>query len=327
MMIRPQLVLSLAVFLCTKAKKQHTITNEEENKMALFKGSGVAIVTPFKEDLTVDYDRLETLIEFQIENGTDAIIICGTTGEASTLTDDEQIDCIAAAVKYTNKRVPVIAGTGSNDTRHGISLSQRAEAVGADGLLHVTPYYNKTSQKGLYEHYKAIAESVNMPIILYNVPSRTGMNILPDTALKLSAIDNIVAIKEASGNIAQVAELAQKCAGKLDIYSGNDDQVLPLLSLGGVGVISVAANVIPREMHDMVALYLEGKHQESLALQLDCLPLINALFCDVNPIPVKSALNILGGDLISGPCRAPLTTLEPHHQEMLTNLLNQYFKR
>jgi 4-hydroxy-tetrahydrodipicolinate synthase len=293
--------------------------------MAIFKGSGVAIVTPFKEDLSIDYNQLEALINFQIENGTDAIVICGTTGEASTLTDDEQIDCIAAAVKYTNKRVPVIAGTGSNDTKHGISLSKRAEAVGADGLLHVTPYYNKTSQKGLVEHYKAIAEAVNIPIILYNVPSRTGMNILPDTALKLSEVDNIVAIKEASGNIAQVAELAQKCAGKLDIYSGNDDQVLPLLSLGGIGVISVAANIIPKAMHDMVALYLEGKHQESLALQLDYLPLINALFCDVNPIPVKSSMNILGGDLSSGPCRAPLTTLEPNHQEMLTKLLKAYF--
>ena len=294
--------------------------------MAIFKGSGVAIVTPFKEDLTVDYDRLETLINFQIENGTDAIIICGTTGEASTLTDEEQIECIAAAVKYTNKRVPVIAGTGSNDTRHGIHLSKLAEEVGADALLQVTPYYNKTSQKGLYEHFKAIADSVEIPVILYNVPSRTGLNILPDTALKLSAVKNIVAIKEASGNIAQVAELAQKCAGKLDIYSGNDDQVLPLMALGGAGVISVAANIIPKEMHDMVMFFLDGKFKESLELQLNYLPLINALFCDVNPIPVKAALNILGGDLAAGPCRPPLTTLESHHEGLLTGLLDQFVK-
>jgi len=185
--------------------------------MAIFKGSGVAIVTPFKEDFTVDYDRLEELINFQIQEGTDAIVICGTTGEASTLTDDEQIDCIAAAVKYTNKRVPVIAGAGSNDTKHGIHLSKRAEEVGADALLLVTPYYNKTSQKGLYEHYEDLASSVNIPIILYNVPGRTGMSISPDTALKLSEIENIVAIKEASGNIAHAVELAQKCAGKLDL--------------------------------------------------------------------------------------------------------------
>jgi len=292
--------------------------------MAIFKGSGVAIVTPFKEDFTVDYPRLEELINFQIEEGTDAIVICGTTGEASTLTDDEQIECIAAAVKYTNKRVPVIAGAGSNDTKHGIHLSKRAEEVGADALLLVTPYYNKTSQKGLYEHYKALASSVNIPIILYNVPGRTGMSISPDTALKLSEIENIVAIKEASGNIAQVVELAQKCAGKLDLYSGNDDQVLPLLSLGGVGVISVAANVIPKVMHEMVVTYLEGKHQESLELQLKYLPFIQALFCDVNPIPVKAAMGIMGGRFEAGLCRPPLTTLEPEHEEMLSNLMKGY---
>lgn len=289
--------------------------------MAIFKGSGVAIVTPFKEDLSVDFDRLESLINYQIDNGTDAIVICGTTGEASTLTDDEQIECIKAAVKYTNKRVPVIAGTGSNDTKHGIHLSKLAEEAGADALLHVTPYYNKTSQKGLFEHYKAIADAVTIPIILYNVPSRTGMNIAPDTALKLSEVENIVAIKEASGNIAQVAELAQKCAGKLDIYSGNDDQVLPLMSLGGIGVISVAANVIPREMHDMVMLYLEGKFQDSLALQLDNLPLIHALFCDVNPIPVKEAMNIIGGEMSAGPCRPPLTSMEEKDHAFLKSVM------
>lgn len=291
--------------------------------MALFTGSGVAIVTPFKDDLSIDYDRLKSLIDYQIENGTDAIIICGTTGEASTLTDDEQIACIKAAVDYTAGRVPVIAGAGSNDTMHGINLSKRAEEAGVDGLLQVTPYYNKTSQKGLYEHFKALADAVNIPIILYNVPGRTGMNIAPETALKLSEIDNIVGIKEASGHLSQMVSLAHLCRGKLDIYSGNDDQVLPLLALGGVGVISVAANVVPQQMHDMVALYLEGKHQESLDIQMALIPLINALFCEVNPMPVKAALNILGGDFSVGPCRAPLTHLEDHNQKSLQAIMSQ----
>ena len=289
--------------------------------MALFTGSGVAIVTPFKEDLSIDYDRLKSLIDYQIENGTDAIIICGTTGEASTLTDDEQISCIKAAVEYTAGRVPVIAGAGSNDTKHGINLSKRAEETGVDALLQVTPYYNKTSQKGLYEHFKAVAEAVTIPIILYNVPSRTGMNIEPKTALKLSEIDNIVGIKEASGNFTQAVALAHLCQGKLDLYSGDDDKVLPLLALGGVGVISVAANVVPQKMHDMVSLYLEGNHQESLAIQLELIPLINALFCEVNPMPVKAALNILGGELSVGPCRPPLTTLEDYNQKSLESII------
>lgn len=294
--------------------------------MALFTGSGVAIVTPFKADLSIDYDRLKVLIDYQIENKTDAIIICGTTGEASTLTDDEQIACIKAAVDYTNGRVPVIAGAGSNDTKHGINLSKRAEEAGVDGLLQVTPYYNKTSQKGLYEHFKSLAEAVNIPIILYNVPGRTGMSIAPETALKLSEIDNIVGIKEASGDLSQMVALAHLCQGKLDLYSGNDDQVIPLLSLGGVGVISVAANVAPKKMHDMVSLYLEGKHQESLALQLELLPLISALFCEVNPMPVKAALNLLGGKLSVGPCRPPLTSLEDSNQHLLENLIQTLLK-
>jgi 4-hydroxy-tetrahydrodipicolinate synthase len=291
--------------------------------MALFTGSGVAVVTPFKEDLTIDYDRLKSLIDYQIENGSDAIIICGTTGEASTLTDDEHIACIKAAVEYTAGRVPVIAGTGSNDTKHGINLSRRAAETGVDALLQVTPYYNKTSQKGLYEHFKAVAEAVNIPTILYNVPSRTGMNIEPETALKLSEIDKIVGIKEASGNFAQAVALAHLCQDKLDIYSGDDDKVLPLLALGAVGVISVAANVVPQKMHDMVSLYLEGNHQESLAIQLELIPLINALFCEVNPMPVKAALNILGGDLSAGPCRPPLTTLEDYNQKALESIINK----
>lgn len=289
--------------------------------MALFTGSGVAIVTPFKDDFSIDFDRLKFLIDYQIDNGSDAIIICGTTGEASTLTDDEQIECIKAAVEYTAGRVPVIAGAGSNDTKHGINLSKRAAEAGADALLQVTPYYNKTSQKGLYEHFKAIAEAVDIPIILYNVPGRTGMNIEPATALKLSEIDNIVGIKEASGNFTQAVALAHLCRGKLDLYSGDDDKVLPLLALGGVGVISVAANVVPRKVHDMVSLYLEGNHQESLSIQLELIPLINALFCEVNPMPVKAALNILGGDLSVGPCRPPLTSLEDHNQKALERIL------
>ncbi|MBC7961153.1 MAG: 4-hydroxy-tetrahydrodipicolinate synthase, partial [Vallitaleaceae bacterium] len=217
--------------------------------MAIFTGSGVAIVTPFNEDLSVNFNQLAKLIDFQINNKTDCIVICGTTGEASTLSDEEQLECIKVAVEHTNKRVPVIAGTGSNDTNHGIELSKKAAALGVDGLLQVTPYYNKTTQKGLVEHFSAIASSVDLPIMLYNVPSRTGMNITPQTAAILSKIENIVAIKEASGNIAQIVELVKLCEGRLDLYSGNDDHIVPLLSLGGLGVVSVVANILPRETH------------------------------------------------------------------------------
>lgn len=290
--------------------------------MSIFTGSGVAIVTPFNEDETINYPELKKLIEFQIENGTDAIIICGTTGEASTLTDEEQIDCVRYAVEVVNKRIPVIAGAGSNHTAHAIELAQGCEKAGADAVLLVTPYYNKTTQKGLIEHYKMIAESINIPIILYNVPSRTGLNITPKTCYELSKIKNIVAIKEASGNISQVAEIAALCEPDFDIYSGNDDQVLPLLSLGGKGVISVLANVAPRDTHDMVMSYLEGDTKRATKLQLDTLNLINALFCETNPIPVKAAVNLMGFN--AGKCKMPLCSMEDKNFERLKEAMKDY---
>lgn len=284
--------------------------------MEVFRGSGVAIVTPFKENGEINYELLEDLIEFQIENNTDSIIVCGTTGESSTLNDHDHLECVRFVVDKVNKRIPVIAGTGSNDTEHGVFLTKRAQQLGADACLLVTPYYNKTTQKGLIEHYAYIAKKVYLPLILYNVPSRTGLNITPKTALELSKIDNIVAIKEASGNISQVAELMNLCEGKLDLYSGNDDQIVPLLSLGGKGVISVLANVAPKQTHDIVLQYLDGNVEESRKLQLKMLPLINALFCEVNPIPVKAALELMGYPV--GRCRMPLTSMEDAHLELLT---------
>lgn len=295
--------------------------------MALFTGSGVAIVTPFNEDLSINYNQLRNLIDFQINNGTDCIVICGTTGEASTLTDDEQLECIRVAVEHTNKRVPVIAGTGSNDTAHGIELSQKAAALGADGLLQVTPYYNKTTQKGLIEHFTDIAKSVDIPIVLYNVPSRTGLNILPQTAATLSKVENIVAIKEASGNISQIIETVNRCEGRMDLYSGNDDQIVPLLALGGLGVISVVANILPRDTHNIVEYYRAGNLKGSLDIQLKMLNLINSIFCEVNPIPVKAALNLMGPEFNAGIGRRPLTTMEPAHLELLkTEMLNYGIK-
>lgn len=276
--------------------------------MSIFKGSGVAIVTPFNEDYSVNYGQLEQLIDFQIDNGTDCIVICGTTGEASTLTDEEQIEVIRVAVERTNKRVPVMAGTGSNDTAHGIELSKKAQAVGADALLQVTPYYNKTTQNGLVHHFTDIAKAVDIPIMLYNVPSRTGLNILPQTAATLAKVDNIVAIKEASGNIGQIVELASITHGDLDLYSGNDDQVLPLMSLGGKGVVSVIANIMPQQTHDMVANFMNGNIEAATALQLKNIDLMNALFCETNPIPVKQALNLMG--MNAGPARRPLYPME-----------------
>lgn len=292
--------------------------------MAIFTGSGVAIVTPFNEDLSINFNQLRKLIDFQIENGTDCIVVCGTTGEASTLTDAEQLECIRVAVEHTNKRVPVIAGTGSNDTAHGIELSQKAVALGVDGLLQVTPYYNKTTQKGLIEHFTVIANSVDVPIVLYNVPGRTGLNITPQTAATLSKIENIVAIKEASGNIAQVMETVRRCEGRLDLYSGNDDQIVPLLSLGGQGVISVVANILPRDTHNIVELYKKGDTKGSLEIQLKMHSLINALFSEVNPIPVKAALSLLGPEFDAGIGRRPLTTIEPAHLELLRTEMNNY---
>lgn len=273
-------------------------------KKTIFKGSAVAIVTPFHADGTVNYDMLGQLIEFQIANGTDALVITGTTGESSTLSHAEHSEVIRYAVDHTAGRVPVIAGTGSNDTNFAIEHSKEAEEAGADALLLVTPYYNKTSQRGLVKHYEAIAKSVNLPIILYNVPSRTGMNIQPATYLELSKIENIVAAKEASGNISAVAETFALCGDNLDIYSGNDDQIVPILSLGGSGVISVLANCMPRETHDMCQLFFDGKVAESAALQLKLFDFINALFCDVNPIPVKAALELMGYSV--GAPRLPL---------------------
>lgn len=284
--------------------------------MSIFKGAGVAIVTPFTQDDKVNYEELGKMIDFQIASGTDAIIICGTTGESSTLSHEEHDACIKFAVEHTAGRVPVIAGTGSNSTAEAIRLSTHAQQNGADALLLVTPYYNKATQKGLIEHYTAIANSVDLPIILYNVPSRTGVNILPQTAVTLAKnVKNIVAIKEASGNISQVAELAALADGCIDIYSGNDDQVVPLLSLGGVGVISVLSNVMPKLTHDMVMSYLNGDVKLSRQLQLSVMNLNKALFCEVNPIPVKEALNMMGWN--AGAVRSPLCEMEPQHKELL----------
>ena len=284
--------------------------------MPIFKGAGVAIVTPFTQDDKVNFEELGKMIDFQIAGGTDAIIICGTTGESSTLTHEEHDACIKIAVEHTAGRVPVIAGTGSNSTAEAIRLSTHAQNNGADALLLVTPYYNKATQKGLIQHYTAIANSVDLPIILYNVPSRTGVNILPQTAVTLAKnVKNIVAIKEASGNISQVAELAALADGCIDIYSGNDDQVVPLLSLGGVGVISVLSNVMPKLTHDMVMSYLNGDVKLSRQLQLSVMNLNKALFCEVNPIPVKEALNMMGWN--AGAVRSPLCEMEPQHKELL----------
>ena len=287
----------------------------------IFKGSGVAIVTPFK-DGRVDFAKLEELVDWQIPEGTDAIVVAGTTGEASTMNDNDHLAAIKCVIDKVNKRVPVIAGTGSNDTHHAIELSQEAEKLGADGLLLVTPYYNKATQKGLIIHYTAIAESVDIPIILYNVPGRTGVNILPKTALELSKIKNIVAMKEASGDISQIAKLASIVPEDFAIYSGNDDQIVPILSLGGIGVISVVANICPKDTHDMVMKYLEGDVKASTKLQLDMKSLIDALFIEVNPIPVKTALNVLGFDV--GELKLPLCEMEPSNLEVLKKELKNY---
>lgn len=291
--------------------------------MSIFKGAAVAMITPMTETQEVNYEKLGELIEEQIAGGTDAIVICGTTGEASTLSHEEHLDAIKYTVEKVNHRIPVIAGTGSNSTETAIYLSQEAEKLGADGLLIVTPYYNKATQKGLISHYTQIANSVKLPIIMYNVPSRTGCNILPQTAVTLAKnVENIVGIKEASGNISQVAKLMQLADGCIDLYSGNDDQIVPILSLGGIGVISVLSNVAPRETHDIVRLYMEGKVKESCELQLKALPLVDALFCEVNPIPVKGALNLMGKE--AGPLRSPLCEMEEEHKELVKQELIKF---
>ncbi len=288
--------------------------------MAIFKGAGVAIVTPFNKNNEVDYDKLGQLIEFNIEEGTDAIIICGTTGEASTLTHDEHLECIRYTVEKVNKRVPVIAGTGSNCTDTAMFLSKEAQDHGADGLLVVTPYYNKATQKGLIGHYKAIADAVDIPIIMYNVPGRTGCNMLPQTVATLvKEVKNIVGIKEASANLTQVTEIMHLTDGNIDLYSGCDEIIVPTLSVGGSGVISVVSNVAPRKTRDIVAKFLDGDLKGSLEIQLELIPLINALFSEVNPIPVKKALNLMGFDV--GSVRMPLTEMEEENSKKLEKVM------
>ena len=290
-------------------------------KKILFKGCGTAIVTPFCET-GVNFDEFKKLIEFQILEGIDALIVCGTTGESSTMTQKEKEDTIRFAVETVNGRVPVIAGTGGNNTENVIEMSKFAESVGVDGLLVVTPYYNKTTQDGLIAHYKKIAESVDLPIILYNVPGRTGLNILPQTCLELSKIENIVAIKEASGNLSQVAKIASLCKDNLHIYSGNDDQVLPVLSLGGLGVISVLSNIAPKKFSTMTQDFFNGKIQDATKVQLESIGLIDALFCEVNPIPIKAALNMLGYNF--GTPRLPLVEMSSSGKEKLKKELELY---
>ena len=280
--------------------------------MAIFKGAGVALITPFTEDYQVDYDKLGEVIEYQIAGGTDSIIICGTTGEASTLSHEEHLETIRYCVEKVNKRIPVIAGTGSNCTETAIYLSTKAQQYGADGLLVVTPYYNKCTQNGLVAHFGAVAKSVDVPILMYNVPSRTGCNIQPDTAARIyRENENVVGIKEATGDVSQVIKLMNLTNGDIDLYSGNDDQIVPIMSLGGLGVISVLSNIAPQQTHDIVYKFLEGDVKGSLKLQRDLLPLINALFCEVNPIPAKKAVELAG--ICSGRVRMPLTEMEPQN--------------
>lgn len=291
--------------------------------MSIFKGAGVAIVTPMKENGEVNYEKFAEMIEFQIANGTDAIIVCGTTGESSTLTHEEHLDVIKYCTVKVAGRIPVVAGTGSNCTETAVYLSGEAEKYGVDGLLLVSPYYNKATQNGLYTHFKTIAESVKLPIILYNVPSRTGCNILPDTVIRLCHdVENIVGVKEASGNLSQIARLAAKAKGTVDIYSGNDDQIVPILSLGGKGVISVLSNVAPKETHEICAKYFEGDVEGSRDLQLRAMDLCDALFCEVNPIPVKKALNLMGME--AGSLRLPLTEMEEANAAKLEKAMREF---
>lgn len=291
-------------------------------KNTIFTGAGIAIITPFNTDGSINYDKLGEIIDYQIENGTDAIVICGTTGEASTMTDDEHRDCIRFAVKHTAGRVPVIAGAGSNDTKYAVELSKEAEEAGADALLHVTPYYNKTTQNGLIAHFTAIADSVNIPIVLYNIPGRTGMNMDVSTVKELVKHRNIAAIKEASGNISYAAKLIAECGDDIDIYSGNDDMIVPLMSLGAKGVISVLSHVLPKQTHDMVQLCLENNFAEATKLQIEYLDLINSLFIEVNPIPVKEAINMMGWG--TGNCRLPLCEMTDEHKAVLRTALNKH---
>lgn len=291
--------------------------------MAIFTGAGVALVTPFCEDGSVNYDKLDELIDYHCENGTDSIIICGTTGESSTLSEEEHMECIKFAIERTKKRIPVIAGTGSNATYTTIDMSKEAVEYGADGLLLVTPYYNKATQEGLALHYKAVAKEAKAPIIMYSVASRTGLNIAPETAAALfKEVDNIVAIKEASGNIGQVARIMNLTDGRIDLYSGNDDQIIPLLSLGGIGVISVLSNVAPQYTHDMCEKYFNGDVKGACEMQLRAIPLVDQLFCEVNPIPVKKAVNLMGMEC--GGLRMPLTEISPAHEKSLAQAMKDF---
>ena len=291
--------------------------------MSIFTGAGVAIVTPFNEDESINYDKLDQLIDYHCNNGTDSIIICGTTGESATMSEKEHMECVKFAIERTKGRLPIIAGTGSNCTRTAIDMSKEAASYGADGLLVVTPYYNKATQEGLVGHYTAVAKEAKAPIIMYSVASRTGCNIEPATAARLiKEVDNIVGIKEASGNISQVAKIMHLTDGKTDLYSGNDDQIVPILSLGGKGVISVLSNVAPQETHDFCAKFFEGDVKGSLELQVKAIPLIEQLFCEVNPIPVKKAMKLMGMDC--GPLRMPLTELTPQHEESLAKAMTEF---
>lgn len=291
-------------------------------KKRIFTGSGVAIVTPMHADGSINYEELGRIIDFQIENHTDAIITCGTTGEAATMTTEEHCEVIRYTMKKVAGRVPVIAGTGSNDTAFGIELSKEAEAMGVDGLLLVTPYYNKTSQKGLVEHFTAIANAVKIPCIVYNVPSRTGCNILPATYAKLAKVENIVAVKEANGNIAAIAQTIALCGDELDVYSGEDSQTLPIMALGGIGVISVFANALPRQMHDLTAAMLAGDLVTARKIQNQYVDLMEGFFIDVNPIPIKTTMNKIGFNC--GPCRLPLTTMTEESEAALDTLLHKH---
>lgn len=291
--------------------------------MSIFTGAGVAIVTPFQENGEINYDKLDELIDYHCENGTDSIIICGTTGESATMTEEEHMECVKFAIERTKKRIPVIAGTGSNCTRTAVEMSREAAENGADGLLVVTPYYNKATQQGLIAHYTAVAKEAKAPIIMYSVASRTGCNIEPATVAELvKKVDNIVGVKEASGNISQVAKIMAMTDGNIDLYSGNDDQIVPILSLGGKGVISVLSNVAPKETHDICELFFNGETKASAELQLKAIPLVEQLFCEVNPIPVKKAMKLMGYDC--GPLRMPLTELTPEHEKSLAKAMKDF---
>ncbi|HCI73347.1 MAG TPA: 4-hydroxy-tetrahydrodipicolinate synthase [Lachnospiraceae bacterium] len=291
--------------------------------MAIFKGAGVAIVTPMHSDERVNYEKLHELIDEQVKEGTDAIIICGTTGESACLSVEEHLEVIGDCIRYVDHRIPVIAGTGSNCTKDAVAMSREAEQMGADGLLLVTPYYNKATQKGLIEHYTRISEAVHIPMILYNVPSRTGCNLLPETIAYLAKnTEHVKAVKEASGNISQIAKVKALAGDAIDLYSGNDDQIVPILSLGGIGVISVLSNVAPRQTHEICQAWFDGDTAKSARLQLEALDLIGALFCEVNPIPVKTAMNLMGKEV--GPLRAPMCEMEEKNVERLKKAMKDY---